>query len=213
MTLLKVSFIALFFSLGICAAEPQGSVAGSDDKPSLKENTEVQLDKKVIRTKVYVVGDYITVGSPAGGQALSGFGVSFQGQFALNNNYAINISARQSFSFAGSGIITSFDGRLTYAISGKLMGEDKSANINGLKVVEVQDHDLSGFRVQLIASQYYFNASTTTVPYNGMGLSGYYEWANDERYNYIAGARFDQISNSEFSTSPLSVFCGLGIPF
>lgn len=185
----------------------------NNDNSDLAPEKDVTIKVKESKTKLYIIGDYITVGSPSGGAALSGIGVSFQGQFALNKNYAVNISARQNFSFAGTSIITSFDGRLTYALTGKLLGEDKETFINGVKVADAKDYDLSGFRLQLVASQYYFNASATTVPYNGLGISAYYEMTNKNRFNYIMGARFDSISNSSFTAAPLSVFFGVGIPF
>lgn len=199
--MLKV-LIALLFMTNVFAEDSSES-----------ESKEVVVKDEKSRVKLYLIGDYITVASPSGGDALSGIGMSFQGQFALTESYAVNVSVRQNFSFAGESIITSFDGRFTYALTGKLIGTDRVTKINGTKVADVKDYDLSGFRLQLIASQYYFNASTTTVPYNGMGLSAYYETTSKSRYNYIYGARFDQISNSGLSTSPLSVFAGVGFNF
>lgn len=204
---LRILF-ALVLCLCLCV---QKTLSQEDDVAKIEKENEVDLDAKVSKTKFYVLGDFITVASPANGEALTGLGVTFQVQFGLNNDFALNASVRQSFAFGGSGIITSFDGRLTYALTGKLIGVDKVAGLNGSKIVRVKDHDLSGFRLQLIASQYYFNASTTTVPYSGMGASGYYEFTGSNRFNYIVGGRMDMIANSEYSTSPLSFFVGLGI--
>lgn len=177
--------------------------------------TEENIDTKKAESRVrfYVIGDYMTIPSPGTGEDLSGFGVAFQGQMAFREKMALGFGARQTFSFGGSAIVTGIDGRFTYAITGKLMTENMLVELGDKDVISIEDTNYSGFRAQFIASQFFFNATSNTVPYNGIGLASYYEWAIAGGMTIVTGARADTIYNNDFSTTPMSVFAGLGISF
>ena len=165
------------------------------------------------KMRMYAIGDYMMIPSPGEGEDLTGFGISFMGQVAFSEKIALNFSARQTFSLGGSAIVTGMDGRLTYAITGKLLTEDSKIEVGDKDVVISKDTDVSGFRVQVLASQFFFNASSNTVPYNGFGVTGYYEMSFQNSLSIIGGARYDLIYNNEFTTTPISGFAGIGISF
>ena len=93
------------------------------------------------------------------------------------------------------------------------MATDLQTTVDNSKITTVTDYDMSGFRAQLIRAQYYFNASATTIPYSGNGISLYYEHINSSRTSYVVGGRFDMISNTEYSATPMQIFVGVGTPF
>jgi hypothetical protein len=181
------------------------SVWGSED--SFIKN---KLKNKM---RLFAISDFSFIQSPGNGDDLTSFGLSFMGRYAFHDQYAIGVSIRQSFSIGGTSVITSFEGSLTYALTGKLSVEDQNYNLAGKEVVSMKDLDTDGIRLTLSSVQYYFNASTNTVPYNGFGLGAYYEYSLANKDTIIAGGKYEYISNTTFSTSPLILFIGYGVGF
>lgn len=190
------------------------ALAEIDEHDPKKNNKEVFVKEEKNRFRIYLLTDYTTIASPAAdGVALTGVGFTVQGHAAFAERWGAGLSSWQSFSLTGASVITSFDGRLTYALTGKMISIDKQTMIDSIPVSNVTDYDTSGFRAQLIAVQYYFNASANTVPYHGFGISAFYEHATNNRISWVGGARYDMISNSSFSTTPIQFFLGIGTPF
>lgn len=205
------AIIALLAILFVQLSLAQDEVKVDDAK---RVEKEVRVDQETHRMRLYFRTDFTNIPSPASdGTPLSAFGLTITGLYAFSDKIAAGFSAWQSFTLTGSSVITSFDGRLVYALTGKLTSTDEQTTIDNTRVISVKDYDTSGFRAELLAVQYYFNASANTVPYNGFGFGGYYEFVNQARTSFIVGGRYDMISNSDYSTSPMQFFVGVGTPF
>jgi hypothetical protein len=72
---------------------------------------------------------------------------------------------------------------------------------------------LGGFRVDIHYAQYNYNSSSGSVPFSGIGLSGYYEYQTNKNTFFQSGLRYDQSSNATQLVTPISVFFGIGLWF
>lgn len=167
-------------------------------------------EEKTHKIKFLISLNYLSVSSPTGG-ALSGPGGSFQFVYALSEKWGGGMEIRQSFDTAGNTLLSSFSGRMTYALTGSLHKKEKKLNLRDLGVGKIEEVDRGGFRVQFLISQYYFNGSINTVPYAGMGLSAFYDFPTIKNHGFHIGLTIEQLGNSGVSISPISLYGGYSI--
>jgi hypothetical protein len=189
-----------------------------NDEPKIIDNpketeklkkSDLDVEDKIHKTRFYVAGDYMTIAPVAGSAALSGPGGTFQFVYAFNEKWGSGLELRQSFDTAGNTLLTTFSGRLTRALTGKLNKTERKIKLADLGVGQIQESNMGGWRFQGIITQYYFNGSLNTVPYAGMGISVFYEFPSVTELNYFTGFRYDRIGNAGKFVTPMSIFFGV----
>jgi hypothetical protein len=177
---------------------------------------EKSLNYDLTQQRLRFIGifDYATASNSETGESLGGMGFGAVLSYALSKKWALGVGAKQSFTpGGGQSITTSFDGRATYAVTGALYKEKKKASIDGVNVIDSLEKGLGGFRIDLHYSQYNYNTSSGSIPFSGIGLSGYYEYQTNKNIFYQSGLRYDQTSNATQVVTPISFFFGVGLWF
>ena len=159
-----------------------------------------------------LVGTFFTVTNDELGTDLSGIGASFQGIYNLSSKFGVGGGAGTVMGEDGGGAATILNWAFTYAITGSLTSKSSEYRISGRKVVDASNSLSEGLRAQVLLSQYYFNGSSSTIPYAGVGAHVYYQKhiaITDSVM--VVGLRFDQLFNNEVSLMPVTV--GIGAIF
>ncbi len=215
-----IAFLMLTtFCNGILAQDEANTSSNSSDPKIIKldqltpkgeDEANLFSDEKMHKLKFLFSGSYLSVSSPTGG-SIAGPGGSVQFIYALSQKWGTGLELRQSFDTAGNTLLSSFSGRMTYAVTGSLRKHEKKLDLRDLGVGKIEQVDQGGFRIQGIISQYYFNGSLNTVPYAGMGISGFYDFATIKNHGFHVGISYERIANQGKFINPISLFGGFSL--
>jgi len=173
------------------------------------DSSSIEEEKKVERMRFFGVLDFASVKNPDSGKNESGIALGANLLYAYNSKWGFGGE------LAGNSIYKNFDVNAVYALSGNLVREQKKVSINNKKVLNIKNFGSSGFRVQAIGSQYYFNSSTgKTLSYSGLGVGGYYEFITKKKWSLITGAKYKTLAGgSKSSFTFFSGYVGMGFWF
>lgn len=138
--------------------------------------------------------------SNTNGNSSSGPGVGLLFNYALSDRFGVGMGFRQ-ISIDQSGSASSINIRFTYAYRGFLSNSREKLQFNNEMVVESKSIESSCICLQILATQYYFNGSSNTVPFTGYGFGGYYKMPTKNKWSYIFGGLYESATNSETITS------------
>ena len=145
------------------------------------------------------------------GTSLSGPGLEFQLLYGLNQNWGLALAIKQlSFGSGGSASAVSF--RATYALIGRLNKETQKVYHNNKLMVESQSLESRCLCLQVLASQYFLNATQTTVPFTGFGFNLYYKMPTSYSFSLVPGVQYESVQNNS-TLSILSLFVGTEFRF
>ena len=165
------------------------------------------------RVKLYSTASYTSLTSSTSSAHLDMLGLHLNVSFALSSKFALSMGYETNYSERGFGLASAFSSGLTYAITGSLIGHESSYKVDGEEILQSIDSSESGFRMQLLLVQYYINGSTSSVPLNGVGVSGCYEFVTDGAFVWHLGVRVDTIANEGISSTPVLMFSGISLWF
>lgn len=175
---------------------------------NLKDNISEKHENESL--KFMLTGAFLTVDNPETEENITSFGGNFQILYALSNKFALGGGAGTIMSEAGAGAATILNWAFTYSITGQIKSTKSSYSLNGRQILSGSNSTAEGLRVQLLLSQYYFNATRNTVPYAGLGGQIYYDkYIKSLGVNGIFGLRLDQLFNNETSLTPVSLVVGI----
>ncbi len=140
-------------------------------------------------------------------QSLTGPGIELQLTYALHERWGMGFAIKQ-MNLGDSGSASALNFRVTYALLGKLLNKDTKAYFKKDLMVEKKNIERPCLCIQVMASQHYLNATQTTVPFTGYGVSGYYKYPTKTISSLIAGASYESISNVN-TVTVISLFAGL----
>lgn len=163
---------------------------------------EKEVKKEVVKSSPFTaaVGLNYNSLSSTNGNSVSGPGAGVFFNYALYPKYGVGLGLRQ-MSLSPSGSASSINVRFTYAYKGSLHSERSKSNYNNSTVVESKTIEERCICLQAMVSQIYFNGTSSTVPFTGYGLGGYYKMPTKKRYSYIFGGIYESTVNVETVTN------------
>lgn len=155
-------------------------------------------------------GSYFSVSNAELGTNLGGAGIAFQALYMLSNKFAIGGGAGTTMSQGGAGAATILNWAFTYSLTGALKSTKSEYSLNGKEILSGLNSISEGLRVQMVLSQYYFNATNNTIPYAGFGGAIYYDKYIDYiGSNAVLGLRVEQLYNNELTLTPITLMFGI----
>lgn len=198
----KLLILIIFWSVNTFSGPFEQSYLNLKDNISEKHENE--------SLKFMLSGAFLSVDNPETEENITSFGGGFQIIYALGNKFALGGGAGTIMSEAGAGAATILNWAFTYSLTGQIKSTKSTYSLNGRQIVSGSNSTAEGLRVQLLLSQYYFNATRNTVPYAGLGGQIYYDkYIKSFGVNGILGLRVDQLFNNETSLTPVSLVFGV----
>jgi hypothetical protein len=104
-----------------------------------------------------------------------------------------------------------FHAKAYYALTGQLSTFREKLSHGGDTIADIQSYQLEGWRVFGVVTQYYFNGTTSTVPFGGFG-AGVSRDLPYGKYTLSPFAQVEMASNGETDLLPISLGISLKFP-
>jgi hypothetical protein len=190
---MRYIFLFLFLFSQVLADEDQASVESRIDRSQRPLSALINLG-------------YTSLSNPTGSK-LSGPGLELLIQYALNERWATGLGIAQ-MNLGSSGSASAISFRATYALWGSLRTVEEKVYQDAKLITKSKSLEKSSLCLQLLGSQYFINATRNTVPYSGYGLATYYKFVGTDYANFIVGAKYESVSNTN-TLSAINLFAGM----
>lgn len=126
-------------------------------------------------------------------------GLSLGFQLPIGSRFSIDAMMQQAYSSQDSfaSLFTSLSVRSKFALTGSFDKAATNYRAEGERLLKYQPRNQGGFRISLGVKQFYFNTTTATVPYSGLGMSLGYELPHFSSWAYTIGVDADRITNGD----------------
>lgn len=176
-------------------------VRAEDGVSSGNVEQEVQPD----RLQLYVAPMYSLFSRE--GNTLNGLDINLGMNYALDDRLAIEGGAHQAFSFSGfSAMYSTLELGLSFAVWGSQIRHRRKVKVSGLEVATGVESTQSALIVGAMAKQYFFNGSSSVLPFSGLGISVLYRLPSTTTSNLGVGVSTDFIANGSRAALAFKVF-------
>lgn len=198
---LKAAVVFLILLVSPCLAEEVSLISG---------NLPISESLREQRFWVDISPDVVYIQNV--GTVLTGAGIGASFMAALASDLALGAGVHEAFdpSSGFSGLFSELNVELQYAITGSLLPIRRTIKAAGTEIFTEENRDMSGVRLGLLLSQYFFNATPAVPTFTGLGGEVLYQFAGIDSFALSLGVRMDWIFNGKISLIPLRPFAKFG---
>ncbi|MGK5085340.1 hypothetical protein WDW37_18800 [Bdellovibrionota bacterium FG-1] len=188
------------------AAETLKEESTDAAKTEIREQTEPRNSQALLQlgwVSIIKAGKHLTGLAPSVG-------------FSHATSSWLSLGGNVRFAFQPSSVVaiyTALELKAVLAITGTFIQNDRSIFLDEKEVFRGRDLNPGGLRLELNGTQFFFNSSSSIVPFTGFGGAAYYIFASQSSVNFLLGGKYEFLYSASMNLKPIQGFAGITLGF